>query len=355
VGCDELLPGEEAKIDKLKPGSQLNIHGFASKEGDAGFNMDLSCHRANIVAGLVRSQRADCPVLGTFKHGASPVSGPGLAKDVQPLDFWRSVIIEEVKPPLESGEALLDPNSTINQSRALLNRAKASPTQANLDLIEKRRGDLKTWLTSIGKSIAANANTKLNRRNLDDFRRFYVAAEKVWADIDALLAVRRHADAAKDTYADWAKGAGGHDQGPDLHAKGVPAGAKYHIDIFGEGFFPGAINLGILDRTSTTGVSGSRVPNFIYRRFSGKDVTVNKIPIADHIADLVTAENGPIGFPGLADEIARIIAPGGTIVLYNPDSQEDAHDRVAKAVGGTVTKVRSKGAIQTTIVAPSGP
>jgi hypothetical protein len=42
VGCDDLLSGEEAKISKLKVGSQLKIHGFASQEGDAGFIM--ICH-----------------------------------------------------------------------------------------------------------------------------------------------------------------------------------------------------------------------------------------------------------------------------------------------------------------------
>ncbi len=73
IGCDELLPGEESKIDKLKTGSQLRIPGFASREGDPGFNDDLSCHRANKVAQLVWSQRADCFIMGTFKHGANPV------------------------------------------------------------------------------------------------------------------------------------------------------------------------------------------------------------------------------------------------------------------------------------------
>ncbi|GIH02244.1 hypothetical protein Rhe02_03110 [Rhizocola hellebori] len=355
VGCDDLLPGEEAKLDKLKVGYQLEIHGFASIEGDADFNTDLSCHRANAIAKLVAAQRADCPIVGIFKHGASPGSAPGVPKDVQPRDFWRMVIVRQTPTPLESGEAFLDPASAINLSRALLNRAKVNPTQANLDLIAKRRADLKTWVTTIFKTIAADPNRQLDRRNLDDYRRFYGRAETVWADIDALLALKKHPEAAKDTYADWAKGTGTRDQGPDAHAKGVTTG-RYHIDLFGEGFFPGAANIGIQDRTTTTGVSGSRVPNFIYRKFSGSDIKANKIPIADHVADVVTAENGPIGFPGIAEEIARIIAPGGTIVLYNPATQEAEHDKVAKAVGGKVSKVKGKissvETIQTTIVAP---
>jgi hypothetical protein len=348
VGCDDLLPGEEAKIDKLKPGNQLKIHGFASREGDASFNSDLSCHRANKVAELVRVKRADCPVVGTFKHGASPVSAPGLVPDVNPPGFWRSVIIEEVKPALESGELWLDPGSTINLGWALLHRAKADPSSANLDVVAARRAGLKAWLESIGKTLAPTG-AQLTRRNLDDYRRFYASAERLWAESDQLLALHRHADAAKDTYVEWARGTGA-DQGSRWHAKNVPTGARYQVDIFGEGYFQGAVNIGMAERTSTTGVHNARVPNLIYRRFSSKDA--NHLPIADHAADLVTSENGPIGLPGLADEIARIIAPGGTIVLVNPDSEEAAHDKVAKATGGTVTKVRTGDMLQTTIVVP---
>ena len=123
------------------------------------------------------------------------------------------------------------------------------------------------------------------------------------------------------------------------------------FDLFGEGYFPGAVNIGMLPRTSTTGVSGTRVPNLIYRKFDAKD---HHIPIADHVADLVTSENGPLGISGLVDEIARIIAPGGIIILYGPDNMERYHDAIAKATGGTITKVIKDGAIESKIVVPSG-
>jgi hypothetical protein len=99
VNCDELLPGEEANTSKPKAGSKLKIHGFASAEGDAAFNMNLSCHRANKVADLMRAARPDCPVEAVLKHGASPQTGPGVPPDVNPPSFWRSVIVEEVKAP----------------------------------------------------------------------------------------------------------------------------------------------------------------------------------------------------------------------------------------------------------------
>ncbi len=348
VGCDDLLSGEEDKISKPKVGSQLKIHGFASLDGDASFNSDLSCHRANRIADMARKLRADCPVIGVFKHGASPVSAPGVVKDVNPPGFWRSVIIEEVKRPLESGEQWLDPSSSINTAWALYNRAQVNPTQPNLTLVFGWRSEMKDWLTSIGKTLAPE-KAKLTRRNLNDYRRFYLSAEQLWIASDQLLALHKYPDADRDTYAKWAVGPG-KDQGDTFHAKGVPVGAKYHVNIFGEGYFKGAINIGMAERTSTTGIGDSRVPYLIYRKFSSKDV--NALPIADRTADLVTSENGPIGYPGLAEEIARIIAPGGTIVLYNPISEEGAHDKVAKATGGSVKKDKTDETIQTTIIVP---
>ncbi|HUI62348.1 MAG TPA: DUF4157 domain-containing protein [Steroidobacteraceae bacterium] len=98
VGCDDLLPGEEVKLEKLKPGSRYEIHGFASREGPPGFNLDLSCHRANRIADLISHKRPDCPVVGTFKHGASPVPVPGMIPDPHPLSFWRTVIVQESRP-----------------------------------------------------------------------------------------------------------------------------------------------------------------------------------------------------------------------------------------------------------------
>jgi hypothetical protein len=354
VGCDDLLPGEEATLEKLKTGSQLKIHGFASREGDPNFNSDLSCHRANRIAELVRQHRADCTVLGTYKHGASPVSGPGVVKDPNPPELWRSVNIEEIAPPTESGELWLDPSSKINSGWALLRRAKVDPTQANLDIVSARRVELKAWLENIGKTLAA-PGVKLGRGNIDDYRRFYASAEKLWVESDQLLALKKHAAAAQNTYTGWASGSGDdQDKTRDYHAKDVPQGARYHVDIFGEGFYKGAINIGDAERTSTTGVHGARVPNLIYRHFSSKDGA--ELPIGDHVADLITSENGPIQIKGLAEEMVRIIAPGGTIVLENDQSFETQHDevvdKIVKATRGRPKKTGAGHKIQTTIVVP---
>ena len=346
MGCDELLPGEEMKLSKLKYGRKLRIHGFASREGNPDFNDSLSCHRANIIADLAAKQRPECPIIGKFKHGASP-SAAVAKQDPNPPDFWRSVIVEEIRPTREES---LDPTSILSKGWNAYRLASNAPTQANLDAAAAHRADVKTWLERTPKSVAP-AGKDLDRKDLTDYTQLYDSAEFLWKSIDKLLTDQGHAESKMDTYIQWASGTGT-DSGPALHAKRVPAGAKYHIDLFGEGFFPGAVNIGRAERTSTTGASGSRVPNLVYRDFSAKNAAANRIPIEDHVADLVTSENGPLMLAGLIDEIARIVAPGGTIVLYGPDNMERFHDQVAKAVKGTIKKEIKDGGIESVISVP---
>ena len=139
VGCDELLPGEAAKTSKFKTGSKLNIHGFASLEGMEDFNLDLSCHRANQIAALVRATRPDCPVDGVFKHGASPKPQLGAVPDPNPPAFWRSVIVEEVKaaPGPPPPTSTCGPDATdwfIDQVVAAKKNAKVLAVRSKLDV-----------------------------------------------------------------------------------------------------------------------------------------------------------------------------------------------------------------------------
>lgn len=96
VNCDDLKTGEAKNLSKfatgLKSGAELKVHGFASIDGAAALNLKLSCHRANKIAETLRTARPDCKVSGVFKHGAQIGKG-------EPADFWRSVIVEEVKAP----------------------------------------------------------------------------------------------------------------------------------------------------------------------------------------------------------------------------------------------------------------
>ena len=345
-GCDDLVAGEEANIDRIRHHNRLLIHGYASSTGDgpATFLNDLSCHRATKVADLARRRRPDCAVGGVFGHGARS-GGAGA--------FGQMTLVEQIRDT----NVWLNPSANLDAIRTLLTAVRANPAAANLGALAARRREIRTWLNDIPTQVApAGSGVQLDPQDVENYRNFYNAAEHLWMDIDRLLAAQGNPAATTDTYQQWAVGPGTN-QGSAIHIQQPLPQAFIHVDIFGEGYFPGAINLGMATRTSTTGVNDSRVPNAIYRRFSS-NAAQNGLPFTDHSVNLVTAENGPIGMAGLAAEIARIIAPGGTIILNNPDSQEPAHDAVAAAVGGTVTKTRRGGTVpvlETRIVAPAAP
>ena len=75
VSCDEFLAGEEARLRAraraIAPGGAVDIHGFASEEGNALFNEDLSCARA-IAAKRIVQRESPLAQLALFKHGATP-------------------------------------------------------------------------------------------------------------------------------------------------------------------------------------------------------------------------------------------------------------------------------------------
>jgi outer membrane protein OmpA-like peptidoglycan-associated protein len=108
VNCNDLQPGEVARVaafaSGLKPGAELRVHGFASEEGPINFNLSLSCHRANVIAEMLRTARPDCIVTTVLKHGAH--GGPPIR------DFWRSVVVEEVKPAPEAKAEVCGPDVT---------------------------------------------------------------------------------------------------------------------------------------------------------------------------------------------------------------------------------------------------
>src|SRR5262249_44850336 len=80
VNCDEFAPGEKKKLEALAdpnvmpPGSEIEIVGMASADGDPKFNNSLSCHRAAAavavfqakgLGGSIRSVQATGGVAGT--------------------------------------------------------------------------------------------------------------------------------------------------------------------------------------------------------------------------------------------------------------------------------------------------
>ena len=95
--CDNLQPGENTHVSTfakgLSKGTVLNVHGYASADGDAAFNIALSCHRANKVATMLRTARPELTVtIPGFKHGAT--AGVAASR--------RSVVVEAVRPTPEA-------------------------------------------------------------------------------------------------------------------------------------------------------------------------------------------------------------------------------------------------------------
>lgn len=138
VNCDDLRPGGDKHVGKFTAGSTLDIHGFASVDGPAAFNLDLSCHRANKVADLLRARRPDCTIGKIVSHGGA-TSTPMFPGPTDP-NFWRSVLVEEhkaVKPNPDDGpKANCGPDATdwlVLQMVAGKKNAKVNAIRSKLD------------------------------------------------------------------------------------------------------------------------------------------------------------------------------------------------------------------------------
>lgn len=94
--CDTLKPTAAARVPSfisgLAPGTTLKVHGYASTDGPAAFNMNLSCHRANQMASVLRAASTAFPVTDIFKHGPTP--GPNTMRRAAWVE-----IIAPVPPP----------------------------------------------------------------------------------------------------------------------------------------------------------------------------------------------------------------------------------------------------------------
>ena len=93
VNCDDFQPGEEARLRSfaytLNPQDIIEIHGFASEEGDPSFNDDLSCQRAKKAMKVLLDTGTAAWVGNLYKHGAT--TGPRPER--------RSVVIDKRPEP----------------------------------------------------------------------------------------------------------------------------------------------------------------------------------------------------------------------------------------------------------------
>ncbi len=105
------------------------------------------------------------------------------------------------------------------------------------------------------------------------------------------------------------------------------------LDIGGEGRHAGAINLN-LSRQKTVGTGrGEPIPHLLVAR-------ADAIPLADCSVERVIVERTPLGRGAMA-EIARIIAPGGTVLLRHvPLPNTDRHQIARELIAGRVECTR---------------
>jgi outer membrane protein OmpA-like peptidoglycan-associated protein len=118
--CDDLATGESDRLTgyagRIRPGDEVDVDGFASEEGNAEFNRDLACSRANKAADLLSTAGARPRSLRLYSHGAtagdrpmhrsavitvvpapeSPITAesrfhPGVMHDHQPSGRWADV------------------------------------------------------------------------------------------------------------------------------------------------------------------------------------------------------------------------------------------------------------------------
>jgi len=87
--CDDFLAGEQARLElfarTFASGESIDIHGFASRDGDPIFNENLSCARAikaqSVVQGILTS-RALRASVNLFNHGATADADPAKQRSV---------------------------------------------------------------------------------------------------------------------------------------------------------------------------------------------------------------------------------------------------------------------------------
>ncbi|MGO8752247.1 MAG: RHS repeat-associated core domain-containing protein, partial [Thermoguttaceae bacterium] len=104
-------------------------------------------------------------------------------------------------------------------------------------------------------------------------------------------------------------------------------GDRLAIDVGGEGLHSGAINVNIQPMTSTTGKAGRPIPLFFARVG-----TEAPLVFSNRTVKSIFIENTPIS-EATANEVARVIAAEGIILLDNPEPYAtDAHARVLQAL-----------------------
>jgi outer membrane protein OmpA-like peptidoglycan-associated protein len=122
TGCDEFLPGEEQRLAEraagIGPDDRVDVDGFASDEGDAEANEDLSCARAHAVAAVLASAGVTAGQVQAYSHGATSGFRPARRSVVITVTSAQGPRPHEETPPRRINPTVrVWVNSFIPQSR----------------------------------------------------------------------------------------------------------------------------------------------------------------------------------------------------------------------------------------------
>ena len=153
INCDTFLtPAEQTRLelfaDTIANGEMIEIHGFASMDGDPAFNENLSCARALKVQAIIQSILAGKGVsalVGAFMHGANPGLNPAEQRSVV-IDRSGVVPPSPIPPPPP-------PPVPAPPSPAL---ASCNPAQTSM--VNSHAGDARTWINDAVPKIRAFAS-----------------------------------------------------------------------------------------------------------------------------------------------------------------------------------------------------
>jgi outer membrane protein OmpA-like peptidoglycan-associated protein len=156
--CDDLAAGEQARLTsyaaRIGPDDEVTIDGFASEEGAAEVNLDLSCARARAAADVLAAAAAGLsPRPQLFSHGGTPGDRP----------MHRSVVITVSPVPL-SQPPTTPPTPVTPPPAPAVNTPPAPETE-----------DCEPWQTTMLTDHLKDARTWVNDayRKIDDYAFVY--------------------------------------------------------------------------------------------------------------------------------------------------------------------------------------
>ncbi len=147
ASCDDFAPGEEANLSStaatLPASGPVEVHGYASVDGDATFNENLSCARALKARTVLTSAGITAGRISVVKHGPTP--GPTADR--------RSVVISSPAAPGPTPTPTPTPAPPITPLTVAFTRVQASTSPAGMSDRIPPRVDTTVGVGIVGHSI----------------------------------------------------------------------------------------------------------------------------------------------------------------------------------------------------------